>query len=278
MAREKPNLFGYDNYRSYLKDWYDWMKESKPAFSYRAFANWAGFKAPNQLLLVIKNQRNIALSSLGKYFDALKLKDSEKKYFELLVKFNQAKDMVAKSQYFKELSVFWLKKGTLLEGQQFKYLTNWYYPAVREMVNLSDFKETGQWIADKLGGMITPAQARKAVEVLLELGLLKRDANRKLLQASNYVTTGNEVESVTAYLYHQQMIAAALQSLKEIAYLKRNITALTFTIAKDDYDMVVSEINDARKKIISSLQNRKVQNRDTELYQLNFHLFPINKA
>lgn len=271
----RPNLFIYDNYRNYLKDWFSWMKETKSGFSYRAFSMWSGFKSPNHLLLVINNQRNIALASLGKYFEVLKLNQSERKYFELLVKFNQAPDMASKTSYFKELSVYWLRRGHLLEAEQLTYLSNWYYTAIREMVNLKDFKENGAWIAKKLGGLITSAQAKKAIQILIDLKMLRRNENNKLVQTSNYVTTGNEVASISAYLYHRQMIKLAYDSLKEKASSIRNITALTFTIKKSDYDMVLSEINDFRKRVISALQNRSTQDEDDDLYQLNIHFFPI---
>lgn len=275
----QPNLFTYDDYRKFLKDWYEWMKETKPGFSYRAFSRWIGFKSPNQLLLVIKGQRNITLDTLGKYFEVLKLKHTEKKYFEILVKFNQAQDMPTKSQYFKEISLYWLKKGTVLEPEQLKYLSNWYYTAIREMVNLKGFQATGPWIVKKLGGLITTAQARKAIEILMELKLLTRDAvDKKLRQTSHYVTTGNEVNSVAAFLYHEQMIKLAMESLKEKSASERNLTALTFTIRKGDYDTLVGEINDFRKKMIAELQNREVQTEDTDLYQLNVHLFPIRRG
>lgn len=275
---EKPSLLTYDNYRKYLGDWYLWMKETKPGFSYRAFSKWAGFQSPNHLLLVIKGERNVALPSIGKYFEVLKLKQTERKYFELLVKFNQAQDMPSKTEYFRELSVYWLRRGTLLKPEQYKYLTNWYYTAIREMVNLKDFKETGSWIARKLGDLVTPAQAEQAIKTLLELKLLERNKNKKLVQTSNYVTTGNEIGSIGAFLYHEQMMLLARLSLKEKASSERNLTALTFTMRKSDYDMIVSETNDFRKRLIAALQNRETIDQDEDLYQLNIHLFPINKG
>ena len=273
----RPNLFQYDDYRKYLRDWFAWMKETKRGASYRAFSLWAGFKSPNHLMLVIKGQRNIAFSSLGKYFDVLKLNQTEKKYFELLVKFNQAKAMPAKTEYFRELSSYWLRRGALLDLEQYKYLSNWYYTAIREMVTLKDFKENGKWISRRLGGLITPPQARQAIDVLLELQLLRREGSYKLVQTSNYVTTGNDVQSVSAFLYHEQMIKLAEEALKQRSSSLRNLTALTFTVQKKDYEMIVTEINEFRKKMIALLQNRTEQGKDDDLYQLNMHLFPITK-
>lgn len=274
---KKPNLFKYDDYRKFLADWFMWMKEIKPGFSYRVFSRIAEFKSPNHLLLVIQHQRNIALNSINKYFSALKLKQSERKYFECLVKFNQAEDMVSKKEYFRELSAYWIKKSNFLKNEQFKYLANWYYPAIREMVNLREFRENGSWISKKLGNLISPAQAQKAIEELLELKLLARDKDNKLVQTNHYITTGNEVADVSAFLYHEQMMKLAMEALKEKSSSLRNITALTFTMTTQDYETIVNKINDFRKQIVGILQNREKQNEDEMLYQLNFHLFPISR-
>lgn len=277
---KKPNLFRYDNYRHFLRDWFAWMKEVKPGFSHRAFSHWAGFHSPNQLLLVIQGKRNIALPSLGRYFKTLKLNKTESRYFEALVKFNQADDMTAKKGYFHELSTYWLRKGSFLEPRQYDYLSHWHYTAIREMVSLKDFVENGTWIAKKLGSLITPGQAKEAVAGLLGLGLLKRNPNGRLAQTAQYVTTGDEVASVAAHLYHEQMMVLALESLKKVPSSERNITALTFTMRKEDYGAVVDEINACRKRIVAALQNREApaHGGDDALYQLNLHLFPVTKG
>lgn len=275
---DKPTLFAYDNYRAYLGDWFAWAKSEKRGYSYRVFARQAGFKAPNQLLLVINGERNIALPTLMRYFKVLGFTPVEQKYFELLVKFNQARTMADKAEYFRELSGYWLKKGSLLQRGQSQYLTRWYYAAIREMVTLKNFHANGEWIAKKLQHRIRSKQANEAIQELLKLGLLHKQADGKLVQTSQYVSTGNEAQAVAAYLYHTQMMALALDSLNDKPCSERNMTALTFTIKKRDYEHIVSEIHEFRKRIIAFLQSRTSQENDDALYQLNIHLFPITEV
>ena len=274
---QRPNIFLYENYRKYLGDWYTWMKTVREGFSFRAFSAWAGFKSPNQLLLVIKGARNISLTSLDKYCKVLKLKKGEQKYFELLVRFNQAKNMETQANYFKELSAFHLKRGSLLKSHQYNYLSIWYYSAIRELVAMRGFQDNSTWIAKKLGGLITPHQAREAIAALLDLGLLKRNEHRRLTQTSDYVTTGDETEAVAASLYHEQMIRMAQQALLKGDPAQRNLSALTFTIRPQDYASVIDDINDFRKRLIALLQHRNDTRSDACLYQLNVHLFPLSR-
>ena len=273
----RPHIFRYDNYRKYLGDWYTWMKEVREGFSFRAFSAWVGFKSPNQLQLVIKGKRNISLASADRYCKVLKLKKGEQKYFDLLIRFNQAKTMETRASYFKEISAFHLKRGSILKSRQYNYLSVWYYSALREMVAMKGFQENGSWISKKLNGLVTPHQAKEAIEALLEMGLLARGPHRRLMQTTDYVTTGDETEAVAASLYHDQMIRMAQHSLMKGDPAARNLTAVTFTIRAQDYATVIDDINDFRKRLTASLQNREDLRNDEGLYQLNIHLFPLSR-
>ncbi|MFH1874759.1 MAG: TIGR02147 family protein [Pseudomonadota bacterium] len=277
MKLTKPHIFEFDDYRKYLKTWYEWKKQDDPKFSHRVFCAQAEFKSPNHLLLLIQGKRNISLKTIIKYISALQLKDSEAQCLETLIKFNHATDMPTKARHLKELSAYWGKKGTFLSKEQYRCLANWYYTAILELVNLEDFRENETWIVRKLKNLITPVQARKAINTLLALQLLKRNIKGKLIRTQSYLTTGSETNSVMAFLFHEQMIKLGLEALKETSSAYRNISSLTFTVRKEDYDLVVNEINDFRYKLCSLLENRKIKNQDKYLYQFNLHLFPIGE-
>jgi uncharacterized protein (TIGR02147 family) len=274
--KTKPNIFLYDDYRQYLKDWFAWKKASDQGYSYREFSKETGFKSPNQLLLVIQDKRGISQQSLTIYSKILGLKHAERKYFHLLVEFSQEKNLTKKKKLFKDVSEYRKKKGHHLQSKEYEYLTNWYYAAIREMVTLKDFQEDPHWISKKLHNMVTPAQARQAIETLLEIQLLGRDKNGKLCHTDQYITTGNETQEIAAFLYHEQMSQITLEALKSKDTSRRNITALTFSVRKEDYDSIVGELNKLRKRIINFVQHRLVQDEDDMLYQLNLQFVPLS--
>lgn len=270
-----PNLFHYDDYRQYLKDWYE-FKKAKEAYTYRKFSEEAGFRSPNQLQLVFQGKRNITEETLNNYLKILNLKISERKYFSLLVDFNQSKDPGEKKKVLKEIDALRKRKGFLERAKQDQYITNWYYTAIFEMVHLKDFQEDGEWIAKKLGSLITAAKANEALKDLLDLKLLERNAEGRLVQTQEYVSTGSETQSLAAYLYHEQMIKLTLDTLEKGNAEKRNLTALTFSLREKDYEEIVQEIHKFRSKLIGFLNHRLNQYEDERLYQFNLHLFPLS--
>src|SRR3989338_9919808 len=87
---KKPNIFEYDNYRSFLKDLYALLKQEKSAFSFRFFSRQAGFRSPNFLKLVMEGKRNLSPESIEKFAKGLKLNKNEADFFRRLVLLNQA--------------------------------------------------------------------------------------------------------------------------------------------------------------------------------------------
>ncbi|MBU1917519.1 DUF4423 domain-containing protein, partial [bacterium] len=86
----------------------------------------------------------------------------------------------------------------------------------------------------------------------------------------------NETQEVAAFLYHEQMSQITLEALKSKDTSRRNITALTFSVRKEDYDSIVGELNKLRKRIINFVQHRLVQDEDDMLYQLNLQFVPLS--
>ena len=53
MTEEKINIFEYDNYRDYLKAFYEEKKSQNPRYSYRVFCNKAGISSTSYLNMII---------------------------------------------------------------------------------------------------------------------------------------------------------------------------------------------------------------------------------
>lgn len=271
----KPVIFHYDDVKIYLKDWFEWKKSTDADYSYRAFSSAMGYSSPNQLLLVLQGKRGITDAALSDYTRVLELRQRESDYFATLVHFNQAESMTEKRGILSGLVGIKSRGQRLLDDSQYEYLMKWYHVAIREMVLLKDFCADGAWISKRLGYLISPSQAEHALQTLVDLKLLLRDDEGRLSQTSHYVSTGGEVGNVAAFTFHEQTMDLARHALNSLDHEARNVTALTFTLRREDYAQMVSRLTEARQAIIRDLQARAVQDQDEDLYQLNIHFFPV---
>ena len=269
-----PNIFEYDNYRKYLKDYYEAKKAQKQSFSYRAFSKKAGFNSPNFLKLVMEGKRNLSHDSIEKCIDALALRKEEAGFYKNLVQFNQAKTVEQKHQFAKEIirsKVY--KKLKPLSQAQYQYWSRWYNIVIREMVALECFKEDPEWIANHLVPKITTDEAKNSLKQLLKIGVIKRNDKGKLIQAQTDVTAGDEVVVSSMGQFHQEMIEKAKESIDRFKGKHRQISSITCGLSEKSAEKLKQMINKFRKDIID-LSNRERE--ATRVYQVNFQLFPMS--
>ena len=273
----KSNIFEYSDYRDFLESFYDRKKSENPSFSHRVFARLAGLSSPSHLLMIIKGERNLSLKTIPKFAAGLKLSAREKKYFELLVLFNQTPDLQLKARYFSELMQM---KGALkglhaLEKERFDFLSKWYVVAIYVLVDLGQFKADPVWISKRFGGNVTVTQAKEALAKLESLGLIEYDEVKGARQVAGAITVADDTRSMAVFNYHQSMIKLSYDSLRQRNRDASEIGGATISIPKDKLPELKEKIRAFRREINQLASSYALPN---EVYQLNIQLFPLTTA
>lgn len=269
-----PTIFEYSDYRKFLREAYDQLKETNDNVSYRWFAKKAGFSSSGFLYLVIDGDRNLTKDYVTKFSKVLGLNKKEQQYFDAMVSFNQSKTPETKRYYLELLhSLKKTKAGATLNSDQYEYLSRWYYPVIRELVTLSDFLEDSNWIHQRLNKRVTQRQIAEAIETLLRLKLIKRNADGRLVQSESHAITDDEVRHAAAYSFHRQMISLASEMLAETPPEKREFNGVTMAVSKKQF----LEIKEKIKDFTQSIGQYLVNNPDVpdDVYQLHMNFFPI---
>ncbi|MGZ3686795.1 MAG: TIGR02147 family protein, partial [Bdellovibrionota bacterium] len=230
MAKElsKTSIFEYSDYRVFLKDWFSEEKKEREAVSFRFFSRAAGFSSPNFLKLVMDGKRNLSTLSIEKFSRALKLTKEEADFFRTLVSLNQSRSPEERRSHAEQL----LKSRPYqklhpLKSAQFAYYSSWYVVAIRELVDTKNFNEDPHWIASRLKPSITVTEAKRALEILFSLGLIRRNPEGRIVQSDSLLTTEDEVASVSVADFHREMIRRAGESIERFAPQNREISAAT---------------------------------------------------
>jgi uncharacterized protein (TIGR02147 family) len=269
------SIFSYTDYRCFLKDYIAFKKSENKAFSFKILADRAGFKARDYILRVINNTRNLSQSGGFMLSRALRLSAKEADYFINLVGFNQAQIPSEKEFFFKKMSEI-CKYGLhqKLRQDQYEYFSEWYYSALRSLLPVIDFKDDYAEIGKFLDPPLTPNQTKKAMELLLKLGLLNRDQNGVYTVASAALTAGDEVQSVALSRFHKQSLDLAKRAVDCFRGPERDISGVTMSLSRDGFEKIKTEIQLLRKKVML------IAEQDTQeegVFQLNMQLFPLSK-
>jgi uncharacterized protein (TIGR02147 family) len=273
MKEWQPDIFTFLDYREYLQAYYEAAKENTRAFSYRYFARKAGLSSASFLRHVMRGERNIR-GSTQQFSKALSHTKEESEFFEMLVKFSQATSDAEKNKVFERVCAFRrFREARRIDKAMFHYLSHWYYPAIREMTARSDFREDPTWIGSQL---IPPVPAKKvagALDVLLELELIIRNANGNLERGAPTVTTGHEVRSLAIANYHREMLERAGESIELVNRDLRDLAAMTVCISPETIPVIKKRVHQFRELLL------EICDRDTDpsvVYQINTQLFPLS--
>jgi uncharacterized protein (TIGR02147 family) len=270
-----PDIFAYTDYREFMKDFFTFMKSTKPFFSYQYFAEKAGFKAKSFVHKVIKGERALSQNSLFNIARVLNLKGKEIEFFEALVHFNDASTAQEREYYLDRMQQSEPKHdGVRLKKNQYEYFTKWYHSVVRELVTLVRFDSDYKILADAVVPAITVKQAKESVELLLGLGLIRKNDSTGLYEhCDTYITTRDTVVKVAVNKYQREMMELALKAhLKEERDM-RDFSTLTVGISQQGYERIRNELKQFRAHIGRMVAE---DNPSDRVYQINFQIFPVS--
>lgn len=272
---ERPIIYDYMDYRDFLNDMFRFRKKKDKYFSYRHFANKAGFSSPNFLQLVIEGKRNLTNTSLAKVAKGFGLNKQEREFFENLVIMNQARDHEEKNHYLKKMmSIRAYTKVRIIEKKSYEYFSKWYNPAIREIVLFGDRNFTSEEIASTLSPKITPREAERALNLLLELRLIEKDKDGLWQQSDLALSTGPEVMSIAVANFHREMLKLAAESLERYPANERDITGLTLRVNSGSMAEIKKRIARFRKELLEFAFDEE----DTDqVIQISLQAFPLTK-
>jgi uncharacterized protein (TIGR02147 family) len=276
-VRPVPEAFA--DHRAYLKAMIEYLKATRPQFSYRYFSRIAGFSSPNFLKLVAEGKRNLSPQSIAKFARGLGLDQKEQETFETLVLLGQSETDAERNRYLARLERHASKSAaSRLEEAQFKVYSLWYALPIREMLLLPDFVEDPAWIGRRLRPPVKPADVNTALELLEQTGLVVRGEEGKLRPASTKISTGPRVRSLAVRNYHRAMLQLASDTLDQVAVEDRDVTSLTLNLTRSEYEQARARIERFRRELLDSFDEKPGDDHDPrEVYQVGFQLFPITK-
>jgi uncharacterized protein (TIGR02147 family) len=269
-----PDIFTYSNSRLFLKDYYGERKKAHPSFSYRYFANKAGFKSKTFIYKVISGEKTLSKGAVLAVAQAMGLKKREIEYFEAMVNFTQAKTEREREFYFNHLQAFGKNHAaTQLRQDQFNYFSTWYLPAIREIVAFSDFRDDYKLLAKFLNPAITTAQAKEALKLLLDLGLIKRTSSGRYYQTAKSLTCGDEIHMLAVHTFQKENLRLAAEAIDRHERRHRDISTLTVGTTEAGAQRISDELASFIKRLAELVEKDDPADR---VYQINLQVFPLS--
>ncbi|MGE0527189.1 MAG: TIGR02147 family protein [Bdellovibrionales bacterium] len=276
MSNPAPSLFDYVDLRSYLREYYRWRKSQHSGWSFAVWARSLKLRSPSTLIMIVNGQRNPGPRLLRQMELHFNFDPQECAYFESLAGLQRVQGDVAKSMVAMRTveSLHPDKSFRILDRLHFQSIAHWHYYAIRELVQLKDFRENPEWIARRLGSRIHPAEAAEALKVLIQLGLLERSPKGRLAQTTRHIQTTRDLADLGIKRFHTSCLEKAREALWELEPNARHISGCTFAIRKSHIKTAKTLIREFQRKMCELLENP----RGDDVFHLQVAFFPLTRS
>jgi len=265
------DVFGYLDYRAYLKDWYQAYKGAHPRFSYRVLADKVGFRSPSFFTLILQSKSNISVEMGQNFAEAIGLNRRETEYFLLLVRYNQEELPSQRRKFFQRLAQYKNSAATLLRQDQDAFMSSWKHAAIRELLGIEPFQNGEAAWGRRLTPPCSGQEVRESLDLLLRLGLAHRTVSG-IVRTAPCVETGTSYSEEATLGYMRQVHALGGEALDRFPRIERHHAWATVSISKETLDLMREELRALVAKFLALAEKDATPDR---VMQLNLEFFPL---
>jgi uncharacterized protein (TIGR02147 family) len=268
-------IYDYLEYREYLADWFVAKKEANPRFSHRLFSRKMSQRSPSFLKDIIDGRRNITTDQQEDFCRVLGLSQAQGVYFIDLIILDQSKDDEERKRSFERLAASRRVQGARrVEGDSYRYLSNWFCPAIRELALIPGFVADPEWIINRLSPKIKKSQAREALDILQSLNMITIQDDRSVTVQDGTVATAHQISGIAVHNYHKQMLNLSIEAIDRFPSIHRHLVGVTVNVPNSLLPRLKEEINEFAARICD-ICDSSVDDSE-EALQVNLHFYPLS--
>lgn len=259
------SIFDYLDYRDVLKDAFEDRKSQDPDYTYRQLALALGMH-PSNMHHLLQKKRHLPARCQARAVEYLALKDRTAAYFLLLVSYareraaRNRREILEKAMALRDVHRFELGDKDLA------YLDEWWIAAVRGALEILDGNANPREIAGLLEPPITEAQAAHAIEVLRELGLVRRASSGRWKVAEPHLGVSRSEARIQAVRrYQRKLLHLASDAIERIPPEHRDVTTLSMVVDEDAFLKIRDILKECRVGIQKSADGARKPDRVLQL-------------
>ncbi len=202
------------------------------------------------------------------------LNDNELSYATYMIELDRTKSTGAKSKLLKSMKdLVPPPEQIVIAANAKEALSKWYNLAITQLLNLPDASADPKWVSSRLGGKITPKQAKASLDKLKKLGVLKNTESGLKSVHSQFEVFSEGVPAAAGRQFHAEMMDLASEAIHTQAISDRYFGSNTFTINKSDIAKVQNELYKFRLHI----QNKYAAcGKGDEVYHFAMQFFKLS--
>jgi uncharacterized protein (TIGR02147 family) len=271
-----PRLIQYDNYRGYLRDWYQHFKSLNTKVSFRFLSQRTGLKSPNYWKLIMEGERKLSNEMIPRFAKTLKLEELESHYFHHLVLMNQAEGIKERALHAQHLADLKKRLSPLsITVPDTNFFSRWYLPLLREAAVVAQSRNSPEDIQALLRLSLSLTQIKEGLSLLIDGGFLHVESNGCYAESTKLFSTGDRVTSALATQYLSRMIEESLPALETLPADAREFGAQTLSLNGAQFEELKKLARNFRKDALRLAEQGAGKSADERVVQINLQIFPL---
>lgn len=265
-------VFEFLEYRGVLKEAFEEKKVASPLFSYRMLAETLGLDTSN-VFRILHGDSHLPARCIPRAIEFLGLSGRAAEYFQLLVAYARERNGEARKEILeKAISLRDVARRRMVD-QEMSLLRDWWVVAVRCLLEVVEGNARPDLLAAKLVPKVSEREVGEALDLLLELGLVKKASSGRLLLADAHLTAGFDERKVGALRHFQrQVLALAADSMERFPREQRDVSTLTLAVDQEAFQEIRGLLLECRRQIQKRIEEAPHPDR---VMQLTMAFFPV---
>lgn len=266
-----PTIYDYTDYRDAIRDFYLEKKKSNSKYSYSVLGIAIGLNA-SHVFCVVEKKRNLPVRCVPAIKKLLGLTGRAAQYFDLLLAATRTKSEKTREEILAKASLLRDVKKHYLQEKEQKYLSDWWTPVIRALIEVNQGRINAQEIAETLEPNIGVESVQESIDLLNELGFIQPLGNGLVKLADAHINISGEERAQAIRKFQANVMQIGARSLNAIPPADRDISTLTMAVDQKGFEDIKNMIQEFRKEVQVRVDKC---GKPTRVLQMNLALFPV---
>lgn len=273
MDMQLPSVYAYHDFRQFLKDWWEARHQQEPDLSKSEMSRRLGLPNTRSYFTDVLAGKAVTELFVARFVAALDLSVEESRFFRTLVQFNQAATPEEREVAFDGLVALNKTPYRKLDARDYRYYRHWWNGAIRAVLAIEDHVDDWDRLASRIQPAITARQAREALALMDELGLVARDERGFWKPKDAALSSGSDIREELVLQLQLQQFDLARRAIMTRFRSPKEIATSTLSLSGAGLDLVRARFERFRSEV------RSIAHKDPEpadrVYSLCLALFPL---
>lgn len=268
----KPNIYEYNNFRTFLRDFYEYKHAENRYFTKAFICRELGLPNTRSYFNDVIGGKQVSAQKLTLFIKMMKLSNDEANYFRALVNYNQCNNPDDKEMFLDQLIALNRTPKEIMAAKNYSYYREWYHSVIRALLAIVDFKDDYAKLAQMVFPSIPPTQAKESIRLLGQLEMIKQDEQGHYRPISKVISTGSYMKDEIIKSYQLKSLEVARVSITQNKRQNQRVLTKVISISDSAYTAIEKRLERFNAEVTS------IVHKDTEkadrVYQMLQVFYP----